>query len=98
MAKPFYKTKPWQRMREKILRRDGYECQISKRYGRHVPADTVNHIFPLLDYPQYRLEPWNLISVSGTEHDKLHDRGTGQLTDAGRALMERTARLRGIDL
>ena len=98
MRKPFYKTKQWQRMRQQILRRDGYECQISRRYGKHVAADTVHHIFPLLDYPQYRLEPWNLISLSGTEHDKLHDRGSGHLTAAGRALMERTARMRGIEI
>ena len=85
-------------MREQILRRDGYECQISRRYGKHVPADTVHHIFPLLDYPAYKLEPWNLISLSRAEHDKLHDRVTGQLTEAGLALMERTSRLRGIEL
>ena len=94
----FYKTKQWKRTREAVLRRDGYQCQESKRYGKRVAADTVHHIFPLLDYPEYKLEAWNLISLSGPVHDSMHDRATGDLTEVGRDLMERTARRRGIEL
>lgn len=58
----------------------------------------MHHIFPVSAYPEFRLEAWNLISVAGSVHDRLHDRTTGELTEEGRALLERTARLKGIEL
>ena len=84
-------------MRAAVLARDGYQCQVSKRYGRNVPANTVHHIFPVEDFPEYRWEPWNLIAVGSKVHDELHNRTTRELTDKGRELMERTARRRGLD-
>jgi len=98
MGDSFYKSKRWKRMRVAVLSRDGYQCQVSKRYGKNVPANTVHHIFPADDYPQYRLESWNLISVCTTVHDELHDRTTRSLTDKGRELMERVARQRGMEV
>ena len=94
----FYKDKRWIRKREAILRRDGYMCRMSARYGKKVPATTVHHIFPLTEYPQYKLEGWNLISVCADAHNRLHDRVTGELTEEGRDLMIRTARQRGIEI
>lgn len=85
-------------MRERILQRDGYQCQESKRYGKAVPANTVHHIFPMDEYPQYRLEAWNLISLSNDVHNQMHDRNTNELTETGRELMLRVARNRGIEL
>ena len=98
MSKDFYHTKAWKRMRKAVLNRDGFQCQESKRYGKFVPADVVHHAFPVEDYPQYRLEAWNLISVSNKIHNQLHDRNTNELTDKGKELMERTARKQGIEL
>ena len=95
--KSFYKSKAWKRIRKAVLARDGYQCQIAKRYGKNVPAEVVHHIMPLDEYPQYRLESWNLISVSAKTHNELHDRNTNALTDKGRALMERIARKRGMN-
>lgn len=92
-----YKTKRWQRIRKAILARDGYRCQESARYGKNVPADTVHHIFPAEDYPQYRFSEWNLISVSHETHNMMHDRTTGALTEKGMELLERTARKYKID-
>ena len=66
-----YKTKRWKKKRESILRKDGYLCQISKRYGRRVEAEVVHHIYPADEYPEYRFCDWNLISVSVGEHNKL---------------------------
>lgn len=93
----YYGTR-WKKKREKILRRDGYMSQLSKRYGKMVEAQVVHHIFPADTYPEYRWEDWNLISVSLAEHNALHDRDTGQLSDKGNELMLRTARKRGISL
>ena len=60
-AKAFYRDKKWQRKRLYILRRDGYKCQESKRYGQYSEATTVHHIYPLEDYPEIAFEDWNLI-------------------------------------
>ena len=73
-------------------------CQLSRRYGKNRPADMVHHIFPREDYPQYALCDWNLISLTNSMHDTLHDRNTGQLTAAGLDLMRRTAVKNGIEL
>ena len=93
---PFYKTARWLRLRAVILRRDGYMCQASRRYGRRVQADTVHHIFPREIYPEYQYDTWNLISLSAEAHNRMHDRVTGALTKEGFELMRRTARRQGI--
>lgn len=88
---PFdYKGKRWRHLSERILRRDGYQCQLSKRYGKRVQAELVHHIYPVDEYPEYAYCPWNLISLSRAMHNRLHDRNTGKLTAEGVALMRRT--------
>ena len=86
----FYHSRAWKKKRVCILRRDGYLCQISRRYGRTVAATTVHHIYPLEEYPQYTLCDWNLISVGDAVNNRLHDRKTGKLTALGVELMSRT--------
>lgn len=93
-----YHSQRWKRIRKAVLRRDGYMCQVSIRYGRHVPANTVHHIFPAAEFPEYQWEPWNLISLSDEMHRSMHDKFTNELTAEGRRLLERTARMRGIKL
>lgn len=95
---PFYRDPRWARLRRAILQRDGYQCQISRRYGKHIPADTVHHIFPRERYPEYQWAAWNLIAVSRAVHDTLHDRNTNALTDAGAALLRRTAQAHQIPI
>ena len=92
----FYHTVRWERMRQRVLRRDGYLCQEAKRYGKMVQATTVHHIFPREQYPEYEWEAWNLVSLSDKAHNEMHDRNTGELTDKGRRLLYRTAVLQGI--
>lgn len=74
------------------MRRDGYKCQLSKRYGKAVPAEVVHHIYPVDEYPEYAYCAWNLISLSRAAHNRLHDRNTNALTHEGIALMRRTHR------
>lgn len=97
-ADPFYKLRRWERLRSVILRRDGYTCQISKRYGKQIPADTVHHIFPREEFPEYQWKTWNLVSLAGSVHNRLHDRVTNALTDEGVELLRRTARRRGLEV
>lgn len=84
-----YKDKRWLRKREVILRRDEYLCQESKRYGKRVQANTVHHIYPVEFYPELTYVNWNLISLSDSRHNEMHDRITHEITDKGKRLQER---------
>lgn len=94
----FYDSKKWIEKKSRILRRDGYMCQVSKRYGKMIPAELVHHIFPLDEFPEYALCDWNLISVSWKVHNALHDRQTNGLSEEGRQLLERIARRNNIEV
>lgn len=85
-----YRNKRWQRKRQKILRLDGYRDRIAARYGRIVEANTVHHIYPVDEYPQYAWEDWNLISISEATHNALHNRDTRELTEEGKRIMRAT--------
>ena len=74
----FYKTKQWKHMRAAVLRRDGYRCQICKRYGRIRQASTVHHKKHLDEYPELALDPDNLISVCAECHNRLHPEKTAE--------------------
>lgn len=93
-----YKDPRWIRKRNRILRRDKYQCQMSKRYGKLRQAEVVHHIFPVAEYPQYQWEDWNLISVTQDWHNKFHDRNTDKLTGVGLELLRKTARKQGIEI
>lgn len=84
-----YNSNKWKHLARAVMRRDGYMCQLSKRYGKSVPAEVVHHIFPADEYPEYAYEPWNLIALSRKMHNTLHDRNTDALTAEGVALMRR---------
>ena len=94
----FYKSGKWIETREYVLRRDGYKCQLSKRYGKNREAEVVHHIFPRREFPEYAFSDWNLISLTRREHNRLHDRDTDELTEAGAELLRRTARKNNIKI
>lgn len=91
----FYNSRRWERLREAVLKRDGYLCQISKRYGKIAEAENVHHIFPRLEFPEYQYEAWNLISLTHEKHMAMHIAATGELSPAGVDLLRRTARKNG---
>ena len=64
-------------------------------YGGNEEANTVHHIYPADEYSQYAWCDWNLISVSQKGHNKLENRQTGELTELGKMLQERT--IPGVD-
>lgn len=94
----FYDTSQWKAMRDHILKRDGYACQVSKRYGKNRPAEIVHHVFPLKEFSQYAMEEWNLISVTKAEHNRLHYRDTDDLTEDGAELLRRIARRNNVPI
>ena len=83
----FYKSKPWIYRREATLKRDGYQCQECKRYGKTEAATTVHHIIPLLwcliHDKSLALNPLNLVSLCSKCHNKMHDRDSDKLTKPG---------------
>lgn len=88
-----YESPRWKRLARAVMRRDGFVCQLSKRYGKSMPAEVVHHIYPVDEYPEYAYQPRNLIALSRAAHNRLHDRNTNALTAEGVALMRRTKRL-----
>lgn len=88
----------WKKLREYVLRRDSYLDQIALRYGKRVEATTVHHIFPREFFPEYTFSEWNLISLSNSSHNRLHDRDSHKLTNEGFELLRRTAKKRGMEL
>ncbi len=67
-----YDAEKWRRKREAVLRRDKYQCQMCRRYGRITAATTVHHIQHVEDRPDLTYEDDNLISVCDACHNKLH--------------------------
>lgn len=91
----FYKSKQWLRKRQVILKRDSYLCRECKRFGKTTQANTIHHVLPLEQHPEYRLTNDNLISLCMTCHNKMHDRVTNELTSTGMAWAERLELDRG---
>ena len=85
-----YQSTKWKKKRLHILRKDGYLCQIAKRYGKTEEATVVHHIYPAEEYPQWQWADWNLISVSQAAHNRLENRKTGELTELGLKLQRKT--------
>lgn len=83
----FYNSMSWRRLRERIKKRENYECQWCKREGR-VTIDTgalnrngrkknaliVHHIKERLDYPELALDEDNLVTVCFKCHELHHER------------------------
>lgn len=97
-ADPFYKSKAWQDLRARALRRDKYTDQLLIREGKHRNATTVHHALPRDRYPEYELCLWNLVSLTDETHEALHDRKWGTLTREGELLMEEVAERNGVKL
>ena len=84
-----YKSGKWKRLRKRVLRRDKCLCRESARYGRTIEANTVHHVWPAEDYPEYAWCEWNLIALSAQAHNAMHDRDTNELTELGESWRRR---------
>ena len=80
----FYKNNKWTVKREKILKRDTYECQNCKRYYKTKEAKTVHHIYFFDDFTELGLVNWNLVSLCNECHNKMHNRITNEATKLGK--------------
>lgn len=96
--KKFYDGEKWQRMRNSIMRRDRYMCQLCKNDHVMTQAAHVHHILPREQFPEYEFAPWNLISLCQQHHNEMHNRLRGELSKRGEYLMRATAAAQGIKL
>jgi 5-methylcytosine-specific restriction endonuclease McrA len=64
MADRRYRTAAWQRLRLRILVRDGYWCQV-KGPRCHGHATSVHHILPSSTHPELFWDPSNLQAACG---------------------------------
>ena len=71
-SNPFYESPRWKHKRQQILKRDGYMCQICKRYGRIREAQEVHHIKHLEDFPELAYQDSNLVSLCKSCHNAKH--------------------------
>ena len=77
MNDEFYSSTRWKHKQKQILRRDRYQCQECKKYGRLKSAELVHHIVEIEENPQLALADSNLISICRSCHNKIHkDKGT----------------------
>lgn len=97
VADPFYKSSRWLSLRERVFRRDGYQCAECRRYGRHTQADMVHHAIPREDFPEIQYEAWNCISLCNACHERMHMRHTDSLSSAGIDAAKRALRKVGKD-
>lgn len=72
MNDDFYGSTKWKRKRKAILKRDKYQCQLCKRYGRIREATMVHHKIEVEDDPSLALVDSNLVSLCKQCHEKMH--------------------------
>lgn len=90
----FYGSQRWKTLRAKVLRKAAYTDQVRDVLTE---ANTVHHVFPREEFPEYQWKEWNLIAVSSQTHRLLHT-PVGGLSAKGRELMEKVAAREGIPL
>lgn len=71
-VKKFYKSVEWIKKRKQILKRDNYECQKCKSFGKYHKAECVHHKKHLRKAPELALTDSNLISLCNVCHNEEH--------------------------
>ncbi len=67
-----YTSRKWKAKRLQILRRDKYQCQDCRRYGRIREAAEVHHIKHADEYPELVWDSSNLVSLCHACHNARH--------------------------
>lgn len=79
-----YNSQKWKRLRQNVLKRDGYICREMRRYGLTEEAVLVHHVYPVREHPELFFNEDNLISLSIKGHELMHDRLTDEITPTGK--------------
>ena len=59
-TRPFYNSRAWKIVRDRVKQRDGGLCVICRDHGLVVPGSDVDHIRPLAERPDLGLVEDNL--------------------------------------
>ena len=83
-AKPFYKSRAWQKVRALVLDRSHGLCERCMERDKLTPADVVHHITPLspenMGDPSITLDPANLMALCHDCHTEVHQQlGVGAM-------------------
>ena len=74
----FYNRDEWHELRDRVLERDHYECEMCRDEGRLTIIQhsilEVDHIKPLEDYPELATDINNLRTLCKDCHNKRHHR------------------------
>lgn len=86
-AKPFYKSRAWQKVRKVVMDRSHGLCERCMERGELKPADVVHHTTPLtpenMDDPQVSLNPDRLMALCHDCHTEVHQElGIGAMNGA----------------
>lgn len=77
----FYKSKEFVKLKNSVLKKQHYECQVCRDKGIITRADTVHHVQYVREHPELALSEYyyfdgkqykNLIAVCKSCHNKLH--------------------------
>lgn len=69
MADPFYDTPEWDRLTERVKRRDGSRCTVARLLGGQCsPVLHVHHIEPRSERPELALEEDNCATTCAVHH------------------------------
>lgn len=79
----------WEKRRQRVLRRDGYQCTARDQYDVRCtePATDVDHKRPGDNH-----EDWNLTSLCGWHHDKKSSKEGAQAAYKKRAVIRKKFR------
>lgn len=69
----FYHSQEWHEVRQQVLERDMYLCQVCKRNGIIKQGNTVHHIVHLKDDWDKRADLDNLETICPQCHNKEHE-------------------------
>ena len=89
MSRPTLSTNRWQKLRRRILRRDGFTCQSAHSTLPHGGGLEVDHIEPVETHPEREWDESNLRTLCRSHHI---ERGRATLSPeaaAWRAIVER---------
>ena len=84
-----YQSTEWDKLRRKVLRRDGYSCQFCGKLclgkKRNGESPIVDHIMPVKEYPHLAFNEDNLRVLCRSCDNKRHsEKGRGyDITPAG---------------
>ena len=68
----FYASPQWVRLRDIVLARANYQCQVCRRAGRITPATEVHHKIPIRVDWSKRLDAGNCVAVCHRCHMMAH--------------------------